>query len=259
MAIDTGMTTGNLVGEETKEPAFGKRAFWIDPSMRQQAEIYGYRVVECAAVLATHLQEVSRKHAEELLTRDVTKQLIDQLKKNSPTVVDELIPSVLKLSEVQQVLQNLLREDVPIRQLSTILETLGDYATRIKDPIWLTEYVRHRLARTISHRYRDQRGVVCVLTMDPAMEDRIAAGFEHTDRGLMIRMSPAAIKQTCIQIANAIKKHEAQMERPILLVSPRIRQALRRITSERLPDLRILCHNEITRDTNTEAVGMVTD
>jgi flagellar biosynthesis protein FlhA len=259
MAIDSGMTTGNLDGEETTEPAFGKRAYWIDPAIRQQAEIYGYRVVESGAVLATHLQEVARKHAEELLTRDVTKQLIDQLKKASPTVVDELIPSVLKLSDVQQVLQNLLREDIPIRQLSTILETLGDYATRIKDPIWLTEYVRNRLARTISHRYRDQRGVVKVVTMDPAMEDRVAAGFELTDRGLNVRMSPAAIKQTCVQIANALKKHEQSLEQPILLVSPRIRPALRRITADRLPELRILCHNEITRDTNTEAVGMVSD
>ncbi len=253
------MTTGMVAGEETREPAFGKRAFWIEPAIRQQAEIYGYRVVEAGAVLATHLQEVARKHAEELLTRDVTKQLIEQLKKSSPTVVDELIPSVLKLSDVQQVLQNLLREDVPIRQLGAILETLGDYAGRIKDPIWLTEYVRNRLARTISHRYRDQRGIVRVLTMDPAMEDRIAAGFEHTDRGLLIRMSPAAIKQTCMQIANALKKFESQLEQPVLLVNPRIRPALRRITADRLPELRILCHNEITRDTNTEAVGMVSD
>jgi flagellar biosynthesis protein FlhA len=189
LAIDTGLTKGAILGDETTDPAFGKRAVWIDPRNRQQAEIYGYQVVECGAVLATHVQETARKHADELLTREVTKQLVDQLKKTSATVVDELIPGQMKLAEVQQVLQNLLREDIPIRQLSIILETLGDYAHRIKDPIWLTEYVRHRLARTISHRYRDNAGVLRVITLDPAMEDRIAAGTEQTDRGIFIRMS----------------------------------------------------------------------
>ncbi len=259
LAIDTGMTTGNLQGEETTDPAFNKRAIWIEASKRQQAEIYGYRVVEAGAVLATHIQEVARRHAEELLTRDVTKQLIEQLKKNSPTVVDELIPAVLKLSEVQQVLQNLLREDVPIRQLGTILETLGDYATRIKDPLWLTEYVRHRLARTISHRYRDENGVLRVVTMDPAMEDRVAAGVEQNDRGMFIRMSPAAVQLTCSQIAKAIQRLDQIGSPRIILVSPKIRIALRQITSEHLPDLRILSYNEVTRDTNTESVAMVSD
>ncbi len=259
LAIDTGSTTGIIAGEETTEPAFGKRALWIEPTKRQQAEIYGYRVVEAGAVLATHIQEVARRHAEELLTRDVTKQLIEQLKKSSPTVVEELIPAVLKLSEVQQVLQNLLREDVPIRQLGAILETLGDYATRIKDPIFLTEYVRHRLARTISHRYRDKNGVLNVVTLDPAMEDRIAAGVEHSDRGMFIRMSPAAVTQTNNQIAKALTRLEQLGRQRIVLVSPKIRAALRQITAEHLPDLRVLSYNEVTRDTNTEAVAIVSD
>ena len=123
LAIDTGLTKGAIIGDETTDPAFGKRAVWIDPRNRQQAELYGYQVVECGAVLATHVQETARKHADELLTREVTKQLIDQLKKTSATVVDELIPGQMKLADVQQVLQNLLREDIPIRQLSIILET----------------------------------------------------------------------------------------------------------------------------------------
>ncbi|MEQ1829592.1 MAG: flagellar biosynthesis protein FlhA, partial [Pirellula sp.] len=196
MAIDTGLTLGQIQGDETTDPAFGKRAFWIDPKNRQQAEIYGYQVVECGAVLATHVQETARKHADELLTREVTKQLVDQLKKSSATIVDELIPNVMKLADVQQVLQNLLREDIPIRQLGIIFETLGDYAHRIKDPVWLTEYVRHRLARTISNRYRDPTGVLRVVTLDPAMEDRIAAGTEQTERGIFIRMSPEAVAKT---------------------------------------------------------------
>ena len=259
LAIDTGLTKGAVLGDETTDPAFGKRAVWIDPRNRQQAEIYGYQVVECGAVLATHVQETARKHADELLTREVTKQLIDQLKKTAATVVDELIPGQMKLAEVQQVLQNLLREDIPIRQLSIILETLGDYAHRIKDPIWLTEYVRHRLARTISHRYRDSSGVLRVITLDPAMEDRIAAGTEQTDRGIFIRMSPDSISKTCNRIADQIKKLDQLGKPRCVVVSPKIRVPLRQITQEALPDLRVLSYNEISRDTSVESIAMVSD
>jgi flagellar biosynthesis protein FlhA len=259
LAIDSGLTLGQIQGDETTDPAFGKRAFWIDPKNRQQAEIYGYQVVECGAVLATHVQETARKHADELLTREVAKQLVEQLKKTSATVVDELVPGVMKLAEVQQVLQNLLREDIPIRQLGIIFETLGDFAHRIKDPIWLTEYVRHRLARTISHRYRDPAGVLRVITLDPAMEDRVAAGTEQTDRGIFIRMSPDVIAKTCSKISDHIKKLDAMGKPRCVLVSPKIRVALRQITQESMPDLRILSYNEISRDTSIESVAMVSD
>ncbi|RMF42397.1 MAG: EscV/YscV/HrcV family type III secretion system export apparatus protein, partial [Planctomycetota bacterium] len=166
---------------------------------------------------------------------------------------------VMKLSEVQAVLQNLLREDIPIRQLGIIFETLGDYAPRIKDPIFLTEYVRNRLARTICQRFADASGRLHVVTMDPAMEDRIAAGFEITERGLVIRMSQQAIEMTCQQIAAQVKRLTDAGHKPILLVSPRIRAALRQITQTHLPDLRILSHSEITLQTQTVSVGIVTD
>jgi flagellar biosynthesis protein FlhA len=259
LAIDKGLTLGSIEGEETTDPAFGRRAFWIEPRNRQQAEMYGFHVVECGAVLATHVQETARKHADELLTREVAKQLIDQLKKSNVTVVDELIPGAMKLAEVQQVLQNLLREDIPIRQLSTILETLGDYAHRIKDPLWLTEYVRHRMARTISHRYRDESGTLRVITLDPAMEDRIAAGTEQSDRGIFIRMAPEAISKACARIAEQLKKLDSLGRPRCVLVSPKIRLALRQITQESISDLRVLSYNEVSRDTNIESVGMVSD
>ena len=145
----------------TQEPAFNTPAVWIDAGGRDQAEMLGYTVVEPVSVLATHLTEIVRKHADEILTRDATKHLIDELKKTSPAVVDELIPGQMKLAEVQQILQLLLREQVPIRNLGPILETLGDYAARTKDPMLLTEYVRHRLARTICTRYRDTDKAGC--------------------------------------------------------------------------------------------------
>src|SRR4029078_3949841 len=158
---------------------FGQRAFASDEVLQERAQMLGYTPGEPTAVLATHLQEIVRRHADELLTRDATKHLLDELKKTSPAVVEELIPNPLKLAEVQQVLQMLLREEVPIRQLSQVLETLGDYAGKTKDLVFLTEYVRHRLARTICTRYRDAEGRLHVLTLDPTLEDKIAAGIEH--------------------------------------------------------------------------------
>ncbi len=259
MAIDSGVTTGKVSGQATKDPAFGTSALWITPAARDQAEMYGYTVVEPGAVVATHLTETVRKHADEILTRDAAKHLIDELRQTSPAVVEELIPGGMKLAEVQQILQMLLREQVPIRQLSAILETLGDYAPRTKDPVLLTEFVRARLGRTISTRYRDAENRLYVVTLDPALEDRIRAGFEHSERGLFIRMSPQAVETTCRLIATELEKLVAANHPPIVLVSPQIRAALKQLTSGHLPSLVVLSYNEITRDTKIESVAMVTD
>jgi len=259
LAMDSGATSGTVPGLAVREPAFGTPALWIQPSVREQAGMYGYAVVEPGAVIATHLTETIRRHADELLTRDSTKHLIDELKKTSPAVVEELIPGHMKLPEVQQILQILLREQVPIRQLGAILETLGDYAPRTKDPILLAELVRARLARTISTRYRDPSGRLHVVTLDPALEDRIRAGFEHTERGLFVRMSPQAVEVTCRLIGEEAEKLVRQSHSPIVLVSPQIRAALKQITAAHLPNLVVLSYNEITRDTKIESVAMVAD
>jgi len=219
----------------------------------------GYTVVEAGSVIATHLTEMVRKHADEILTRDATKHLLDELKQTAPAVVNELIPSVMKLAEVQQILQMLLREAVPIRQLGPILETLGDYAPRTKDPILLTEYVRHRLARTICTRYRDKENRLQVVTLDPALEDRIRAGFDHNEHGLFIRMSPQAVEAVCRLMRDELEKLTAANRPPIVLVSPQIRAALKQLTSPHLPQLIVLSYNEITRDTHIDAVAMVSD
>jgi flagellar biosynthesis protein FlhA len=165
----------------------------------------------------------------------------------------------MKLAEVQQILQLLLREGVPIRQLSAILETLGDYAPRSKEPILLTEYVRHRLARSICTRHRNAENRLFVVTLDPAMEDRIRAGFDHNEHGLFIRMSPQAIEATCRQIAGAVERLTLANHPPIVLASPQIRAALRMMTAPHLPQLIVLSYNEITRDTRIEAMAMASD
>lgn len=259
LAMDSGMTTGKVGGMATREPAFGTPATWIEAAQRDQAEMFGYTVVEPGSVIATHLTETIRRHADEILTRDSTKHLIDELKQTSPAVVDELIPGALKLAEVQQILHLLLREQVPIRQLSAILETLGDYAPRIKDPILLTEYVRHRLARSICSRYRDRENRLFVVTLDPALEDRIRAGFDHNEHGLFIRMSPQAVETTCRLIAAEVEKLTVANHPPALLVSPQIRAALKQMTLSHLPHLVVLSYNEITRDTKIESMALVSD
>jgi len=259
LALDSGMTTGKIPGIETRDPAFQQPAVWIDPGLAERAQMLGYTSVEPTAVLATHLQEVVRRHADELLTRDATKHLLDELKKTSPAVVDELIPSPMKLAEVQQVLQMLLREEVPIRQLSQILETLGDYAGKTKDLVFLSEYVRHRLARTICTRYRDAEGRLHVLTLDPALEDKIAAGIEHSERGLFIRTAPQTIEKVCERIGAELPKLTRTGRRPILLVSPQVRAGLKQMTSANLPRLIVMSFNEVTRDTKVEIVGVVSE
>ena len=231
LAMDSGMTTGRVNGITTREPAFNTPAVWIEPTLRDQAELHGYTVVEPASVLATHLTEVVRKHADEILNRDATKHLVEELKKASPAVVEELVPSLMKLTDVQQVLQLLLREQVPIRQLGPILETLGDYASRSKDPICSQNTCGTRLARAICTRYRGKDNRLHVVTLDPALEDRVRAGLEHNERGLFVRMSPQAVEATCRLIGAEVDKLIAANRPPVVLVSPQIRAGLKQLTA----------------------------
>ena len=259
LAMDGGTAQGRLLGIDVKDPAFDQPAVWIEHQQRDQGEMQGYTMVEPAAVLATHLQEVVRRHAEDILTRDATRHLMDELKKTSPAVVDELIPGVMKLGEVQNVLQMLLREEVSIRQLSLILETLGDYASRTSDPIWLTEYVRNRLSRTICTRYRDEENRLHVITLDPALEDRISAGIEHNERGLFVRLAPNLVQEICDRISAETVTLSRQGLTPVVLVSPQIRPGLKQMTAAMLPRLVVMSYNEVTRDTQIESHGLVTD
>ena len=259
LAIDSGLTTGPIDGMPAKDPAFGADAKWITPARKDEAEMLGFTVVEPGAVIATHMTEVCRRHADEILTRDATKHLVEELKQSHPAAVNELVPGVMSLAEVQAVLHLLLREQVPIRQLGLILETLGDWAPRTKDPLLLAEYVRHRLARQICSRYRDADANLHVVALDPSLEDRIRAGFEHSERGLFIRMSPPAVEVTCRAIAGELPKLTAAGHPPIVLVSPQIRAALKQLTENHLPQLIVLSFNEVTRDTQVVTVGVAAD
>ena len=258
LAIDTGATTGEIPGIETIEPAFGRPSKWIEQAQRERAELMGYNVVEPSAVIITHLTEVIRSHSAELLTRQQVHQLLDNLKENSPKVVEELVPDILKTSQVHQVLNNLLRERVAIRDLETILETLGDFADRTKDLGFLTEYVRHALSRAICQQYRDKNRVLHVVTLDPALEDILAGGFEYTERGLVIKLSPQIAETVVSGLAAELEAVVAAGHAPVVLCSnPQVRPGLRHITLTALPRLAVLSLVEITRDTLVESIGQV--
>ena len=185
LAMDNGTASGPIRGATaTTEPAFGLPAFWITEPQCAEAELLNYNVVSCTAVLATHLTELIKSHADELLTRQELKNLLDNLKTRLPALLEEVIPTQIKPGELQKVMQNLLKsERVPVRDLETIIETLGDYAGRTKDLDVLTEYVRSSLARTICKQYVDDRDRLWCLTLDPALEELVFGHIERNDRG----------------------------------------------------------------------------
>jgi flagellar biosynthesis protein FlhA len=258
LAIDTGATSGEIPGIDTKEPAFGRPAKWIEVNQKERAELRGYNVVEPSAVLITHLTEVVREHSAELLSRQQIHQLLDNLKESSPKIVEELIPDVLKTSQVHQVLTNLLQDRVPIRDLEQILETLGDYADRTKDLGILTEYVRHALSRTICQQYRDRNRIIRLITIDPSLEDILAAGFDYTERGLVIKLSPEISDLVVNGIIDNLQPLVSQGYHPVILcANPQIRLGLKNITSSAIPKLAVLSVVEITRDTEVESLGQV--
>ncbi len=257
LAINTGLASGDIQGIDTIEPAYGRPAKWIEPRQRERAEMMGFSIVEPSAVLVTHLTEVVRDHAGELLTRQQVHELLDHLKETSPQVVDELVPDILRASQVQQVLENLLQERVPIRDLEAILETLSDFADRTKDLTILTEYVRHALSRTLCQQYRDSQRVMHVVTLDPSLEDVLAAGFEFTERGLVSKLSQPICEAVVKGLADQLEKLVRTGHPPVVICTPQVRAGLKLITSGDLPKLAVLSLNEITRDTQVEALGHV--
>jgi len=255
LAMDPGTVTRPVPGMETKEPAFGLPAIWVTDGEREQAELAGYTVVDAPAVIATHLTEIIRRHAFELLGRQEVRQLIDMIKESHPALVEELQRS-LSLGEVQKVLQNLLRESISIRDLVTILETLADYGAGTKDLEILTEYVRGSLSRSIS-RQLGLSEKVRVITVHPDLESRIGHAVDKQATGTYLNLEPEAIHR----ILNAVTRLAGDMAAlgsvPIVLTSPAIRPYFKRITERTLPKLVVLSYNEIDPNLEVEAVGMV--
>ena len=259
LAIDSGAVSEMVHGIETNEPAFGLPALWIAEDDRSTAEHRNYTVVEPSSVLATHLTEIIRKHAAELLTRQDVTRLLDHLKEKSPKLVEEIVPDQLKIGEIQSVLQNLLRERVPIRDLETILETLGDWAGRTKDAEILTEYVRNALARTLCEQYRDSDNTIHGVTLDPSLEELIAGHVERTDRGSYLTVPPALANRIVAAIRNEVDAAAARAsgKPPVVFTSPQVRQWVRRLVESALPTVAVLGYGEVVRGVNIRTHGMV--
>ena len=261
MAMDSGLATMPLDGVQGKEPAFGLEAVWIEPAMRQRAETLNYTVVDPTSVVATHLTEIVRRHAEELLTREEVANLIEQLKENAPRLVEETIPAQFKPGELQKVLQALLREGVPVRDLEAIVETLGDWVTHTRDPDVLVEYVRNTLKRTICriNSEPDEEGksrLHCV-TMDPEVEDLLNGYIDRGPAGTSISVPPAI----ATRIARSVAETAAPLTaagRPIVVVSsPTVRAPLRQILGPHIAGVVVLGYNEIIDGLDVQSVGLV--
>ena len=251
LAMDSGSARGPLEGIAAREPAFGLSAFWVEPDQAEAARAQGYSVVDPAAVLATHLTELVRQHAHELLTRDEVQNLLKTLKETRPAVVEEVVPGVMKPGEIQKVLQNLLREGVSIRDLGTILETLGDVAPRSKDPEVLTEYVRGSLARTICLRHVGKDGKIYVITLDPKLEDLIRSATERTG------LTPALLGRLADRLRREIERLTASGHPPVVLCSAQVRAQVKRIADAVQLGVAVLSYNEIVREVKVESLGMV--
>lgn len=257
MAMNPGTATAPLKGIETTEPAFGLPAIWISDLQQSEAELAGYAVVDALTVMITHLTEVLRKHAAEILTRQDTQALMDVAKEQSPALVSELIPELLTLGDVQKVLQNLLSERVSIRDITTILEALADVAPAVKDPELLTEHVRMALNRQLTAQYQSPDGIVRVFTLDPLVEQVIADGVRQTDAGSQLVLEPSTVQQILQQTRNQVERMAAMGYTPVCLCSPRIRRYFRSLVERMAPTLAVLSYSELAPGAGLETLGMV--
>ncbi|CUU02346.1 MAG: flagellar biosynthesis protein FlhA [Fimbriimonadales bacterium] len=247
-----------IEGQPTTEPVFGMQAYWIEPRTREQALRLGYTVVEPSAVVATHLTEVVRQHAADLLGRAEVQQLLDNLKEHNPVVVQEVVPDLLTLGEVQKVLQHLLREGVPIRDLVTILEILGDYAGRTRDTEVLGEYVRAGLARTITHRLVDPRGKLHVMVFEPALEAYLRERVEQTPQGVVLSLEPAQARALLQAIAQHAQQMSARGYLPVLACAGNLRLPVRKLLGSELPSIHVIAYHEIAPRTDIQVVDQIT-
>nr|MCU0689162.1 flagellar biosynthesis protein FlhA [Phycisphaerales bacterium] len=261
LAIDSGISTGRIEGTPGKEPAFGLDAWWIDPALKTKAETMNYTVVDPVSVLATHLTEATRTHAADLLSRQEVSELIAQLKTKAPKLVEEAVPTVVKTGDLHRVLQNLLRERVPIRDMETIVETLADWIGKTKDLDVLTEYVRNALRRSIcqQHATPGENGklrIVCC-TLDPALEDQINAYIDRSVSGTSLTMPAGVAQRVSDQIMRGIQSVTAAGHSPIVIASPTVRAVVRQIIEQAAPNAVVLGYNEIVPGVDAESVALV--
>lgn len=258
MAMNPGFVEEEITGIKTFEPSFHLPAIWITENQRERAESLGYTVVDPPSVIATHLTEVIRKHISELLTRQDVQNLINNVKETNPSVVDELVPKLLGLGDVQKVLQNLLQEGISIRDLLTILECLADHAANTRDTDILTEYVRQNLKRAISAKYFPANETTSVVTVDPAIEQEIMNSVKQTEQGAYLTLDPEKTKKIVKAIENETDKLEKLGKSSIIITSPIVRMYFKKLTESYFKDLIVISYNEVDANVELQSVGMVT-
>lgn len=256
LAMNSGTVLEEITGIDTIEPAFGLPALWIPEAEREQAELNGYTVVDAVSVLATHITEVIKAHASEILGRQETQNLVDSIKQNNASVVEELIPDLMSIGDVQKVLANLLRERISIRDMVTILEVLADYAKMTKDTEILTEYVRHALSRQIT-KQNVQNNILPVVTLDPAAENIISSAVQRNDRGSYVSLEPNHMQLLLHSINEELPKLTNLGYQPIVLTSPAVRLYFRKLIERSVPGIVVLSHAEIQPDVEIQVLGVV--
>ena len=258
MAMNPGYVEEEITGIPTFEPSFHLPAIWITESQRERAESLGYTVVDPPSIIATHLTEVIRQHIAELLTRQDVQNLINNIKDNNSTLIDELVPKLMGIGEIQKVLQNLLDEGISIRDLVTILETLADHAAVTRDPDILTEYARQGLKRAISSKYFTVGEVTNVVTVDPAIEQEIMNSVKNTEQGSYLSLDPERSKKIVEALGNELKKLEDMGKNPIVITSPIVRMYFRNLAKDYYKDIIVISYNEVESNVELQSVGMVT-
>ncbi len=258
MAMNPGYVEEEITGIPTFEPSFHLPALWITEGQRERAESMGYTVVDPPSIIATHLTEIIRQHISELLTRQDVQSLVNNLKENHPSLVEELVPKLLGIGEIQKVLQNLLKEGISIRDLLTIMETLADYAVTTRDTDVLTEYVRQSLRRAISSKYFPPHETTSVVTLDPKVEQEIMNSVKQTETGAFINLDPMRSKAIMTSVGKEVQKLENLGKNPIIITSPIVRMYFKRLTEDYYKDLIVVSYNEIEANIELQSVGMVT-
>ncbi len=256
MAMDSGNVTEKVKGISTTEPAFGLPAVWISEDKKERAQMAGYTVVDCNTVMATHISEVVKRHAHELLGRQEAQNLLDNVSKTYPKLVDELIPNLMSLGGVLKVLQNLLSEKVSIRDLRTILEALADYAPHVKDADMLTEYVRQALARQISSSIAGDSETIPIITLDHEVEQTIQSSLQSGGQGSTLAIEPKKAKSILEGIGKYLEKFKGGTA-PVLLCPPSIRLHVKKLTERYFPDLTVISHNEVAPQVKIQSLGTV--
>ncbi|MEG6565966.1 flagellar biosynthesis protein FlhA [Thermoanaerobacterium saccharolyticum] len=256
LCMQVGEINSDIKGISTREPAFGLPALWIDDSEKQKAEMLGCTVVDVPSVISTHLTNIIKRHSDELLGRQEVKELLDNVKLSNPALVDEIVPKLLSLGDIEKVLCNLLREEISIRDMVTILETLADYAPTTKDTDVLTEYVRQSLKRAITNKYAKD-GKLQVITLDPEVERSIQNAINQTEHGSYLALPPDSTQKILKAVHNIIKKITIKGEQPIILTAPIIRFYLRKLIEQISKDIVVLSYNELLPNVEVFSVGTV--